>query len=391
MSEIDEAFIVVIPPPPVRGIGTGGGFALRVQDLDGRGNDALAAATSELVNAARAAPGLTSVFTPFSISVPQLFVEVDRTRAEMLNVPVARVTEAIETYFGSAYVNDFNVLGRAYRVTAQADLPFRTQPEDLMRLRAQNEQGQMVPLGSLLKVSDITAADRVARYNLYPTAEISGEAIPGVSSATAIATMERLAGDILPDGFGFAWTDLAYQQTTEGNAGLLVFPLSVLFVYLVLAAQYGSWSLPLAIILIVPMCLLSATFGVRLFGQDINILTQIGFVVLVGLASKNAILIVEFARQLEAQGRDRVAAVVEACRLRLRPILMTSFAFILGVLPLMLAEGAGAEMRQAVGTAVFFGMLGVTLFGLVFTPVFYVVIRWLTSRSGAKAAPAPAA
>jgi hydrophobe/amphiphile efflux-1 (HAE1) family protein len=390
LAQIDQAFIVVIPPPPVRGIGTGGGFAMRVQDLDGRGIDALAAATSDLVDAARSAPGLTSVFTPFSTNVPQLFVEVDRTRAEMLNVPVARVTEAIETYFGSTYVNDFNVLGRAYRVTAQADLPFRAQPEDLMRLRAQNEQGQMVPLGSLLKVSDITAPDRVPRYNLYPTAEISGEALPGVSSGTALATMARLAGEVLPDGFGFEWTELAYQQTTDGDAGLLVFPLSVLFVYLVLAAQYGSWSLPLAIILIVPMCLLSATFGVRLFGQDINVLTQIGFVVLVGLASKNAILIVEFARQLEAAGRDRVDAVVEACRLRLRPILMTSFAFILGVLPLMLAQGAGAEMRQAVGTAVFFGMLGVTGFGLVFTPVFYVVIRWLTARSTARRVPASA-
>jgi multidrug efflux pump subunit AcrB len=242
----------------------------------------------------------------------------------------------------------------------------------------------------LLKVSDITAPDRVARYNLYPTAEISGEALPGVSSGTALATMARLAGEVLPDGFGFEWTELAYQQTTDGDAGLLVFPLSVLFVYLVLAAQYGSWSLPLAIILIVPMCLLSATFGVRLFGQDINVLTQIGFVVLVGLASKNAILIVEFARQLEAAGRDRVDAVVEACRLRLRPILMTSFAFILGVLPLMLAQGAGAEMRQAVGTAVFFGMLGVTGFGLVFTPVFYVVIRWLTARSTARRVPVSA-
>jgi multidrug efflux pump subunit AcrB len=380
LARIDQAFIVVIPPPPVVGIGTGGGFAMRIQDRDGRGLEALAAATSDLVDAARGVSGATSVFTPFAVNVPQLFVEVDRTRAEMLNVPVARITDAVETYFGSTYVNDFNVLGRAYRVTAQADLPFRTQPEDLMRLRAQNEQGQMVPLGSLLRVRDITAPDRVARYNLYPAAEISGEAAPGVSSGTALATMARLADQLLPDGFGFEWTELSYQQTTAGNTGLLVFRLSVLFVYLVLAAQYGSWSLPLAVILIVPMCLLSATIGVRLFGQDINILTQIGFVVLVGLASKNAILIVEFARQLEAEGRDRVDAVVEACRLRLRPILMTSFAFILGVLPLMLAEGAGAEMRQAVGTAVFFGMLGVTLFGLVFTPVFYVLIRRLTTR-----------
>jgi multidrug efflux pump subunit AcrB len=248
----------------------------------------------------------------------------------------------------------------------------------------------MVPLGSLLQIRDIAAADRVPRYNLYPAAEISGEPAPGVSSATALATMADLARRTLPEGFGFEWTDLSYQQTTSGNTGLLVFPLSVLFVYLVLAAQYGSWSLPLAIILIVPMCLLSAAFGVRLFGQDINILTQIGFVVLVGLASKNAILIVEFARQLEAEGRDRLSAVVEACRLRLRPILMTSFAFILGVLPLMLATGAGAEMRQSVGTAVFFGMLGVTLFGLVFTPVFYLVIRGLAARSPRSRSPARA-
>jgi hydrophobe/amphiphile efflux-1 (HAE1) family protein len=379
---IEGAFIIVIPPPSIPGIGTGGGFTMRIQDRQGRGAELLAAATDELVNAARKAPGLTSVFSPFSANTPQVFVDIDRVKAQKLAVPIANITDTIETYFGSAYVNDFNLFGRTYHVTAQADLPFRKERADLSRLRTRNANGDMVMLGSVVDFKDISGPDRVARYNLYPASELQGEGLPGVSSATAINTMKHLADETLPSGFSFEWTDLTYQQVTGGNAGLLVFPICVLFVYLVLAAQYGSWTLPFAVILIVPMCLFAATIGVRIMGQDVNILTQIGFVVLVGLAAKNAILIVEFARDIENEGRERLDAVIEACRLRLRPILMTSFAFILGVLPLVVSTGSGSEMRQAVGVAVFFGMLGVTLFGLIFTPIFYMVVRNLAD--GAK-------
>ncbi len=377
LAAIENAFVIVVPPPAVPGIGTGGGFAMRVQDRQGRGPELLAAATDELVNAARKAPGLTAVFSPFSANTPQVFVGIDRQRAQMLGVPIQNITEAIETYFGSAYVNDFNILGRTYHVTAQADLPYRKETADLARLQTRNSAGQMVLLGSVVDFRDISGPDRVARYNLYPAAELQGDTLPGTSSATALDTMQRLAHETLPSGFSFEWTDLSYQQVTGAQSGLYVFPICVLFVFLVLAAQYGSWSLPFAVILIVPMCLLAATIGVRIMGQDINILTQIGFVVLVGLAAKNAILIVEFARDIEREGRDQLEAVIEACRLRLRPILMTSFAFILGVLPLVISTGSGSEMRQAVGVAVFFGMLGVTLFGLIFTPIFYILVRRL--------------
>jgi hydrophobe/amphiphile efflux-1 (HAE1) family protein len=384
LSAIEGAFIIVIPPPPIPGIGTGGGFTMRIQDRQGRGPELLAAATDELVAAARKAPGLTSVFSPFSANTPQVFVDIDRIKAQKLGVPIQSITDAIETYFGSAYVNDFNILGRTYHVTAQADLKFRKETADLARLRTRNAAGDMVMLGSMVDFRDITGPDRVARYNLYAASELQGEGLPGTSSATAIATMKQLAAEVLPSGFSYEWTDLSYQQVAGGNAGLLVFPICVLFVYLVLAAQYGSWSLPFSVILIVPMCLLAATIGVRIMGQDVNILTQIGFVVLVGLAAKNAILIVEFARDIEREGRERLEAVIEACRLRLRPILMTSFAFIFGVLPLVISSGSGSEMRQAVGVAVFFGMLGVTLFGLMFTPIFYVVVRNLADGSGKK-------
>jgi len=384
LAAIEGAFIIVIPPPPIPGIGTGGGFTMRIQDRQGRGPELLAAATDELVAAARKAPGLTSVFSPFSANTPQVFVDIDRIKAQKLGVPIQNVTDAIETYFGSTYVNDFNILGRTYHVTAQADLRFRKETADLARLRTRNANGDMVMLGSVVDFRDTSGPDRVARYNLYPAAELQGEGLPGTSSATAIATMKRLADETLPSGFSYEWTDLSYQQVTGGNTGLFVFPICVLFVYLVLAAQYGSWSLPFAVILIVPMCLLAATVGVRIMGQDVNILTQIGFVVLVGLAAKNAILIVEFARDIELEGRERLEAVIEACRLRLRPILMTSFAFILGVLPLVVSTGSGSEMRQAVGVAVFFGMIGVTLFGLVFTPIFYMVVRNLADRRASK-------
>jgi len=377
LAKIENAFIIVVPPPAVPGIGTGGGFAMRVQDREGRGPQLLAAATTELVGAANKAPGLTAVFSPFTANTPQVFVDIDRQKAQMLSVPIQNVTEAIETYFGSTYVNDFNILGRTYHVTAQADLPFRRETTDLARVKTRNSAGEMVLLGSVVNFRNISGPDRVARYNLYPAAELQGDTLPGTSSATAIEEMKKLAADILPSGFSYDWTDLSYQQVTSANAGLYVFPVCVLFVFLVLAAQYGSWTLPLSVILIVPMCLLAATIGVRLMGQDINILTQIGFVVLVGLAAKNAILIVEFARDIEHEGKDTLHAVIEACRLRLRPILMTSFAFILGVLPLVISKGSGSEMRQAVGVAVFFGMIGVTLFGLLFTPIFYMLIRRL--------------
>jgi hydrophobe/amphiphile efflux-1 (HAE1) family protein len=385
LSSIEGAFIIVIPPPSIPGIGTGGGFTMRIQDRQGRGSELLAKATDELVGAARRAPGLTSVFSPFTANTPQVFVDIDRIKAQKLGVPIQNVTDAIQTYFGSTYVNDFNLFGRTYHVTAQADFRFRKETADLARLQTRNAAGDMVLLGNVVDFHNISGPDRVARYNLYPASELQGETLPGTSSATGIATMKHLAEETLPSGFTYEWTDLSYQQVTGGNQGLYIFPICVLFVFLVVAAQYGSWSLPFAVILIVPMCLLAATLGVRIMGQDVNILTQIGFVVLVGLAAKNAILIVEFARDIELEGRERLEAVIEACRLRLRPILMTSFAFILGVLPLVLSTGSGSEMRQAVGVAVFFGMLGVTLFGLVFTPIFYVIVRNLADGSHRKA------
>src|SRR5437588_2070544 len=385
LSAIEGAFIIVIPPPPIPGIGTGGGFTMRIQDRQGRGPELLAAATDELVAAARKSPLLLAptVFSPYSASTPQVFVDIDRVKAQKLGVPIQNVTDAVETYFGSTYVNDFNILGRTYHVTAQADLPFRKEASDLARLRTRNAAGDMVMLGSVVDFRDIAGPDRVARYNLYSASELQGEPTPGTSSQTALDTIKQLADQTLPSGFTFEWTDLSYQQVTGGNSGLYVFPICVLFVFLVLAAQYGSWSLPFAVILIVPMCLLAATLGVRIMGQDVNILTQIGFVVLVGLAAKNAILIVEFARDIELEGKPRLEAVIEACRLRIRPILMTSFAFILGVLPLVISTGSGSEMRQAVGVAVFFGMLGVTLFGLIFTPIFYMVVRGLADAKRA--------
>jgi HAE1 family hydrophobic/amphiphilic exporter-1 len=300
------------------------------------------------------------------------------------------VFDALQIYLGSLYVNDFNYLGRTYRVTAQADAPFREDVRDIANLKTRNERGEMVPIGSVAQFRDITGPYRVPRYDLYPAAEVQGSTLPGFSTGAAIAAMERIAAERLPDGFGFEWTELAYQEKLAGNSAILVFAASVVFVFLVLAAQYESWLLPLAVVLIVPMCLLAAVSGLLLRGMDVNILAQVGFVVLIGLAAKNAILIVEFARQAEEQGADRRTAAVQAAQTRLRPILMTSFAFIFGVVPLAVATGAGAEMRQSLGTAVFFGMLGVTAFGLLFTPVFYVVIRALAG-SGEKPITVPAA
>jgi multidrug efflux pump len=307
-------------------------------------------------------------------------VDVDRVKAKSMHVPLSEVFDTLQIYLGSLYVNDFNLFGRTYQVTAQADAQFRRAPEDIRDLKTRNTSGEMVPLGTLVNVRSVAGPDKIVRYNMFPSAELTGSAVPGISSGQAIAVMERLAREKLPASMGFEWTELTLQEILAGNTAIFIFPLCVLFVFLTLAAQYESWSLPLAIILIVPMCLLSAIGGVWLRQMDNNIFTQIGFVVLVGLACKNAILIVQFAKQRQDEGLSRFDAAVEASRLRLRPILMTSFAFIFGVVPLVLAKGAGAEMRQALGTAVFFGMLGVTFFGIFLTPVFYVVIRWFTER-----------
>jgi HAE1 family hydrophobic/amphiphilic exporter-1 len=377
--EVPDAEVRVFVPPPVRGVGGTGGFSMRLQDKAGLGSAEFARIAQEFLREANQTPGLQNVFTTFQTSTPQVFVDVDRVKAQMLRVPVSSIFEAMRVYMGSAYVNDFNMFGRTYRVTAQADGAFRLDPENISRIRVRNLDGQMVPLGSVVTFKQISGPERVPRYNLFPAIEISGSGAPGVSSGQALEIIAGVAARSLPETVGYEWTDLSYQEVKAGRTGYVIFLLAVLFVFLALAAQYESWSLPVAILLIVPMCLLSAVFGVWLHGQDINILTQIAFVVLIGLAAKNAILIVEFAKQLEDQGQDRVTAAVAASKLRLRPIIMTSLAFTLGVVPLYIAQGAGAELRIALGTAVFWGMIGVTIFGLLFTPVFYVVVRRLTT------------
>ena len=379
MAAIKEAKIIVQTPPPVRGIGSAGGFRMMIQDRASRGAVALDEAIQALAAAANSPgnPAVSHVRTFFEANTPQIYLDIDREKAERLKVPVARLFEALEVYLGSVFVNDFNYLGRTFRVTAQADAPFRLGADDALRIRVRSDNGSMVPLGSIATIRNTAGPSRFPRYNLYPADALLGDYVPGYSSGQALDTMERLAEQVLPEGFGFEWTDLAYQERMTGNTAIIAFVLAVVFVFLLLAAQYESWTLPLSVILIVPMCLLSAIAGVAIAGMDNNILTQIGLVVLVGLASKNAILIVEFARHLESQGRDTLQAAVEAARLRLRPILMTSFAFILGVVPLVIADGVGAEMRRALGVAVFSGMLGVTFFGLIFTPVFYVLCRKL--------------
>ncbi|QDU43903.1 Efflux pump membrane transporter BepE [Symmachiella dynata] len=375
VSEINEAEVFVIPPPPVRGIGRGGGFKMYVQDQSGAGLDALSQVTDQMVDDANQQPGLVQVFSNFRLSVPQIYADVDRTKAQMLDIPMSNVFEALQVYLGSAYVNDFNLLGRTYRVTAQAEPEFRDEPSDILRLRTRSAQGTSIALGSVVEVKRTVGPDRLVRFNLYPSADINGATLPGFSTGQSLETMERLADQDLPPGFGYAWTELSYQEKQAGNTVLFLFPLAVLFAFLTLAAQYESWLLPLAIILIVPLCLLFAILGIWMRGMDNNILTQIGFIVLVGLACKNAILIVEFAKAEEDAGKDRFQAAIDACRMRLRPILMTAFSFILGVIPLLIATGAGFEMRRVLGTAVFSGMLGVTIFGLFLTPVFYVVLR----------------
>jgi len=377
LDTIQDAFIAVALPPPVRGIGTAGGFRMMVEDRAGHGAAGLREAADALAARARATAGLSQVFTLFETSTPQVYLDIDRTKAQLLGVNVTDVFSALQIFIGSSYVNDFNMFGRTFRVTAQARYEDRQHIADVLKIRVRNSSGDTVPLGSFTTVTDIAGPYRVPRYNLYPAAEVDGAAAPGYSQGQAIGIMDKLAADTLPDGFATEWTTLAFQQIRAGNTAMFAFVLAVVFVFLVLAAQYESLTLPLAVIMIVPMCLVAAISGVILRGQDNNILTQVGFVVLIGLAAKNAILIVEFARRLEDQGRSRWDAAVEATRLRLRPILMTSFAFILGVTPLVWAIGAGAELRQTLGTAVFAGMIGVTAFGLIFTPVFYVIARWI--------------
>ncbi len=380
LGTIEEAMAFVVPPPPVRGIGSTGGWKLYVQDQAGLGLRDLEGAANELIARANASDKLARVFTSFNTATPKIFADIDRTRAEKLEVPAERVLDTLEIYLGSAYINDFNFLGRTYRVTAQAEGSYRDEREDILKLRTRSDRGAMVPLGSLTSFTDITGPYRVPRYNLYPAIEVQGGTAPGVSTGEAIAEMERLAAEVLPAGIGFEWTDLALQEKLAGDTAIYAFVLGVVFVFLVLAALYESWMLPLSVVLIVPMCLLASITGIALRGMDNNILVQIGFIVLIGLAAKNAILIVEFARQAEIEGLDRFAAAERAARTRLRPILMTSIAFIAGVMPLALASGAGAEMRQSLGTAVASGMFGVTFFGLLFTPVFYILCRGAVLR-----------
>lgn len=380
-AAIDQAFIAIFPPPPVPGMGTIGGFKLQVEDRTDQGYQALDNVMKAVQQRAWADPALKGVFSSYNVNVPQLFADLDRTKVQQLGVSVADIFQTMQIYLGSMYVNDFNQFGRTYQVIAQADKDFRSRPEDVARLQARNSDGQMVSLGAVMNIKDSFGPETASRYNAYRSADLSGDAGAGYSSGQAQAAIVKILQETLQPGMAFEWTDLTYQKILSGNTTMLVFPLCILLVFLVLAAQYESLSMPLAVILIVPMSILSALVGVSLSGGDNNIFTQISLFVLAGLACKNAILIVEFARELEHQGRSLVEAAIEASRLRLRPILMTSFAFIMGVLPLVLSQGAGAEMRQSIGIAVFSGMLGVTFFGIFLTPVFYVLMRKL---AGAK-------
>jgi len=395
-SSIQEAFIAIFPPPPVQGLGTIGGFKLYVEDRSGLGLDSLYKETTATIHKGYQTKELAGLFSSFDVNVPQIDSHVDREKAKTYGIPLNDVFDTMQVYLGSLYVNDFNRFGRTYQVNVQAESPYRLQPEDISHLRTRNAAGEMIPLGAVVNVRPIYGPDRVMHYNGFPAAEINGAAAPGYSSGQSETAMAKVLNDQLPIGMKFEWTELTYQNILAGNTMVYIFPLSVFLVYLVLAAQYESWSLPLVIILIVPMTLFSAIAGVWLLHGDNNVFTQISLIVLVGLACKNAILIVEFAREKQLQeGMNRVDAVLEACRLRLRPILMTSLAFTMGVIPLVLSSGAGSEMRQAIGVAVFFGMLGVTAFGLVLTPVFYVVIQRLAegrenkkSAASAKLSPA---
>jgi len=379
LSVIQEAYVLTIPPPPVQGIGNAGGFKMMLEDRAGLGTEALVKAANTLVAAANKDPSFAGVFTLINAGSPSVYADIDRLKAEKVGLTPTDVFDTLQLYLGSQYVNDFNFLGRTYEVIAQADAGFRRDGQGLMGLKTRNAAGEMVPIGTVAQLKDTTIPYRVPRYNLYPAAEVQGVAAPGVATGTALHRMEVLAATVLPPGIGYEWTEIAYQQEQKGTPTMLVFGAAALFVFLVLAANYESWKLPLSVVLIVPMCLLASVTGLMLRGMPIDILAQIGFVVLVGLAAKNAILIVEFAHQAQDAGSTAPEAAVSAARRRLRPILMTSLAFILGVAPLVVATGAGAEMRQSLGTAVFAGMLGVTSFGLIFTPGFYT----LTQRFGA--------
>jgi hydrophobe/amphiphile efflux-1 (HAE1) family protein len=384
-----DAFGIVIPPPTVRGLGTGGGFKMQVQDRADLGYRALENATWDLARAASNEPEISRAFTPFTSAGPQYYADIDREKALKLGVPLQNLFQTLEIHLGSSFVNELNLYGRTYRVTAQADSSFRDDAEDIAKLKTRNSSGEMVPLGSLLKLRQTTGPDRVVRHNLYPSADLIGAAAPGCSSGQAIAKMEQLAEKVLPPGMSYEWTEIAFEETQKSGSALMVFLIAILFVFLLLTAQYESWGLPLAVVLTVPLCLAGAIWGIYFRGMDNNILSQIGLVVLIGLASKNAILIVEFARQLEDEGKDRFEAATEAARLRLRPIIMTSLAFILGVIPLVIASGPGAEMRQALGTVVFFGMIAVTCFGVLFAPLFYVLVRKAVRRPTPREAESP--
>jgi multidrug efflux pump len=380
LGGIEDAFVGVVLPPPVNGMGTLGGFKLQIEDRSSLGYQGLDRVLQDFVAAANQTPGVVGVFSNYRVNVPQVYADIDRAKAKREDVPLASVFESLQIYLGSLYVNDLNIFGRSYQVIAQGDAQFRARKEQILDLKTRNARGGMVPLGSVMTVRDSVGPDSVTHYNGYLAADINGQAMPGTSSSAALDSMAKLARERLPAGVGFEWTELSYQEILSRGSSTLIFPLCVLLAFLVLAAQYESWTLPLAVILIVPMCIVSAMVGLWLTGGDNNIFTKIGFIVLVGLACKNAILIVEFAVHLEQQGRKALDAAIEACRLRLRPIIMTSLAFIMGVVPLVFSSGAGSEMRHAMGVAVFSGMLGVTFFGLFLTPVFYVVLRGLILR-----------
>jgi len=375
LQSIQEAFIIAVPPPSIRGVGNSGGFKMQLLDRDSSDMRRVLGLAYQMMGEANKTPGLTGVFTTFSASSPQYFLDIDRDKARALNVPIPNIFDTLSINLGTSYVNDFNAFGRVYQVRAQADQQYRMERADILALKVRSATGALVPLGTLVEIRDTTGPSLVQRYNMYVSVPLQGNPAPGVSTGDALDKMEALAAKTLPTGTTFNWTELAFQERSTGNTAIFIFALSVVFVFLALAAQYESWVLPLAIILIVPLAVLAALIGVHLRGMDNNILTQIGLVVLIGLAAKNAILIVEFARQHEEEGASPAQAAIEASRLRLRPILMTAFAFIFGVVPLMIATGPGAEMRQSLGTAVFSGMLGVTLFGLFLTPVFYVALR----------------
>ena len=384
-QEIKQGLVTVFGAPPVEGLGTASGFKIMIEDRGNLGPGKLQEMADQIVTEGNRPqeenlpPRLSGLFTSFRSDTPWMFLDTDRTKTKSMGVPMGNVFNALEVFLGSLYVNDFNRFGRTWQVNVQADSGFRQDVGDLQLLQVSNMEGQMVPLATLSKVKEITGPVMLTRYNIYPAAAINGSPAPGVSSGEAIEQMEKLALK-LPPAIQYEWTELTFLQIQAGNIAMYVFAGAVVLVFLVLAAQYESWSLPLAVILVVPMCLLCSVLGMMLARMDINIFTQIGFIVLVGLASKNAILIVEFAKASCEKGLNRFEATLAACQLRLRPIMMTSFAFILGVVPLVLAEGAGAEMRQTLGTAVFSGMLGVTLFGIFLTPVFFYVIQGLTGR-----------